>query len=113
MLLPVVNCWARDTVLLTTGSLERDCPVLLTRTGCLAATTMSNSSLTVPPRRSSAVTFTVSVPASDNMGVPEKVRVPASKESHVVESALPSPFVAVKTSVSVVSVSLKTVSGNA
>ena len=57
-------------------------------------TAMSKLSLTVPPLPSLAVTFTVTVPASVVSGVPEKVRVPASKLSQS-GSALPSDLVAV------------------
>ena len=62
--------------------------------GVLAAaeTMISNSSLTDPPLPSLAVTFTDTIPAS--VGVPEKVRVPAAKASHV-GSAVSSAFVAV------------------
>ena len=59
-----------------------------------AATVISNSSLTDPPLPSLAVTFTATVPMSAACGVPEKVRVPAVKTSHV-GSAVSSAFVAV------------------
>ena len=59
-----------------------------------AATVMSKVSLTDPPLPSLAVTFTDTVPASAACGVPEKVRVPAAKASHV-GSAVSSAFVAV------------------
>ena len=57
-------------------------------------TVISNASLTDPPLPSLAVTFTATVPASAACGVPEKVRVPAAKDSHV-GSAVSSAFVAV------------------
>ena len=52
--------------------------------GLLAAalTVMTKASLTEAPSSSLAVTFTETVPASAAAGVPEKVRVPASKLSH-------------------------------
>ena len=59
-----------------------------------AATVISNASLTDPPLPSLAITFTATVPASAACGVPEKVRVPAAKASHV-GSAVSSVFVAV------------------
>ena len=58
-----------------------------------ALTTMSNSSLTVAPSPSLAVTFTVTVPTSPPCGVPENVRVVSSKVSQG-GSALSSSFVA-------------------
>ena len=57
-----------------------------------AATVISKVSLTDPPLPSLAVTFRANIPAS--VGVPEKVRVPAAKASHV-GSAVSSAFVAV------------------
>ena len=57
-----------------------------------AATVMSKVSLTDPPLPSLAVTFRATIPAS--VGVPEKVRVLAAKDSHV-GSAVSSAFVAV------------------
>ena len=54
---------------------------------------MSKVSLTEPPLPSSAVTFTVNVPASAACGVPAKVRVTAVNPSQS-GSALPSPLVA-------------------
>ena len=59
--------------------------------GVATATVISNSSLTDPPLPSLAVTFIETVSAA--AGVPEKVRVPASKVSHV-GSAVLSDFVA-------------------
>ena len=58
-----------------------------------ALTVMSKSSLTDPPLPSLAVTFTDTVPTSAVCGVPEKVRVPSAKASHV-GSVAPSAFVA-------------------
>ena len=57
-------------------------------------TLMSKVSLTEPPLPSLAVTFTDSVPASEAVGVPAKVRVESVKPSQV-GSAVPSDFVAV------------------
>ena len=51
---------------------------------CSAGTTlMANSSLIDAPPSSLAVTFTGTVPVSPAIGMPEKVRVSASKDSHV------------------------------
>ena len=58
-----------------------------------ALTVMSNSPLTDPPLPSLAVTSTDTVPTSAVCGVPEKVRVPAAKDSHV-GSVAPSACVA-------------------
>ena len=58
-----------------------------------ALTVISKVSLTDPPLPSLAVTFTATVPMSAACGVPEKVRVPAAKDSHA-GSVAPSAFVA-------------------
>ena len=58
-----------------------------------SVTVILKSSLTDPPLPSLAVTFTGTVPTSVTCGVPEKMRVPAVKDSHV-GSAMPSTFVA-------------------
>jgi len=58
-----------------------------------ALTSISNTSDTVPPLPSSAVTFTVNVPTSPAWGVPLKVRLPAVKVSQP-GNALSSPWVA-------------------
>ena len=63
-------------------------------------TTMSNVSLTDRLVVSVAVSLTESVPTSVDVGVPEKVLLPASKESQVAESAESSALVAVYTGVS-------------
>ena len=57
-------------------------------------TTMSKMSLTEPPLPSLAVTFTETVSTSAACGVPENVRVAASKLSHA-GSAESSDWVAV------------------
>ena len=67
---------------------------MITVTPAAAETTMSKVSLTEPPLPSLAVTSTETVPTSAACGVPEKVRVPAAKASHV-GSAVSSVFIAV------------------
>ena len=65
-----------------------------------ASTTMLNVSLNDWLVLFVAVTLIESVPMSADVGVPEKVLVPASKDDQVLVSAEPSALVAVYTGVS-------------